>query len=83
MIYIQFSILLSFVNPKIDDAFDLFFVLTSTYTKKVGASPGTVVAVVLGLIGGVTTSVTFFCIFVYSMFRTIILKKWSKEQSLT
>jgi hypothetical protein len=54
-----------------------------TYTKKVGASPGTVVAVVLGLIGGVTTSVTFFCIFMYSIFRMRILKNWRKEQTIT
>ncbi|CAL6324751.1 unnamed protein product [Bathycoccus prasinos] len=49
-----------------------------TYSKKVGASPATVVAVVLGLIGGVTTLVSVFALVLYQLFRTRVFKKYKK-----
>lgn len=52
-----------------------------TYSKKVGANPATVVTVVLGLIGGVTTSVSFFAIALYQILRKNVLKKSKKEVS--
>jgi len=50
-----------------------------TYSKKVGASAATIVTVVLGLIGGVTTSVSVFALLLYQLFRNSIFKKYEKE----
>jgi len=50
-----------------------------TYSKKVGASAATIVTVVLGLVGGVTTSVSVFALLLYQLFRNSIFKKYEKE----
>jgi hypothetical protein len=50
-----------------------------SYSKKVGASPATVVTVVLGLIGGVTTTVSVFALVLYQLFRKKVFKKYKNE----
>lgn len=50
-----------------------------SYSKRVGASPATVVTVVLGLIGGVTTTVSVFALVLYQLFRKSVFKKYKNE----
>ena len=50
-----------------------------SYSKKVGASPATVITVVLGLIGGVTTTVSVFALVLYQLFRKSVFKKYKNE----
>mgnify|MGYP000008532320 FL=1 len=50
-----------------------------SYSKRVGASPATVVTVVLGLIGGVTTTVSVFAVVLYQLFRKRVFKKYKNE----
>ena len=50
-----------------------------SYGKKIGASPATVVTVVLGLIGGVTTTVSVFALVLYQLFRKKVFKKYKNE----
>jgi len=50
-----------------------------TYSKKIGASAATIVTVVLGLIGGVTTSVSVLALLLYQLFRNSFFKKYEKE----
>ena len=50
-----------------------------SYSKKVGTSPATVITVVLGLIGGVTTSVSVFALVLYQLFRKSVFKKYKNE----
>jgi len=52
-----------------------------TYSRRVGASVTTVMTVVLGLIGGVTTSVTVFGLVLYRFFRRKVLKRYKREIS--
>jgi hypothetical protein len=53
-----------------------------TYSRKIGANPATVVTVILGLIGGVTTAVSFLALVVYNIFRRKVTKKYKKEISV-
>ena len=46
-----------------------------SYSKKVGASPATVITVILGLIGGVTTTASVFALVIYNLFKMRIFKK--------
>ena len=50
-----------------------------TYSKKIGASPATVVTVVLGLIGGVTTSASVVTLILYKIMRKRVFKKYNNE----
>ena len=45
------------------------------YSKKIGASPATVITVILGLIGGVTTTASVFALVIYNFFKMRIFKK--------
>ena len=51
-----------------------------TYSKKIGASPATVVTVVLGLIGGVTTSTSVVTLILYKIMRKRVFKKYNNNE---
>ena len=72
------------VEAKVD--FETYYkasdVSQCTYSRKIGANPATVVTVILGLIGGVTTSVSFLALVVYNIFRRKVTKKYKKEISV-
>ena len=51
-----------------------------TYSKKIGASPATVVTVVLGLIGGVTTSASVVTLILYKIMRKRVFKKYNNNE---
>lgn len=52
-----------------------------TYSTKIGASPATIVTVVFGLIGGVTTSASVFALVIYNVFKMRIFKNAKKNAS--
>ena len=51
-----------------------------TYSKKIGANPATVVTVVLGLIGGVTTSASVVTLILYKIMRKRVFKKYNNNE---
>ena len=51
-----------------------------TYSKKIGANPATVVTVVLGLIGGVTTSASVITLILYKIMRKRVFKKYNNNE---
>ena len=69
------------VEAKVD--YESYFIASDvsecTYSKKVGASPATVVTVVLGLIGGVTTTVSVFALFLYKIMRNRVFENYKNE----
>jgi hypothetical protein len=69
------------VEAKVD--YESYFIASDvsecTYSKKVGASPATVVTVVLGLIGGVTTTVSVFALFLYKIMRKRVFENYKNE----
>ena len=71
------------INPSVN--YEAYYTASDvsdcTYSKKVGANPATIITVVLGLIGGVTTSVSVFSLILYNIFRKNIFKKYRKEMT--
>jgi len=69
------------INPSVN--YEAYYTASDvsecSYSKRVGASPATVVTVVLGLIGGVTTTVSVFALVLYQLFRKSVFKKYKNE----
>ena len=69
------------INPSVN--YEAYYTASDvsecSYSKKIGASPATVVTVVLGLIGGVTTTVSVFAVVLYQLFRKRVFKKYKNE----